>query len=247
MGYNGFARRSVDSGTTWLTPTSVPAGIHFLDVDMADATTGYAVENGPSVLKTVDGGDTWSTLTGPWSLSQHISVVSSQVAWVAAQSSGVFVTRDGGATWNTEAITGTIFGIAGVDTNRAIATGYRSETAYVGPAAGATSQVADYGAPPNNWANGGGGGNMFAVCLQSKSAPTVINSPTWDLDLTPPCTATDTDKWWAIPAVATKIASTPTAGALGRIDVVWGFRPSDTQAAMKYQATVVFEAVAPAV
>ena len=114
----------------------------------------------------------------------------------------------------------------------------------------AAAQVSDYGSAPSNWA-GTGSSSMFGVCLQGVSAQTTVNAGGgWVLDNTTTpgtCTANDTDPWRAVPTAQTKVGQTGSAGQLGRVDLVWGVRMADNQKAGTYAATVLVEALAPAV
>jgi hypothetical protein len=105
--------------------------------------------------------------------------------------------------------------------------------------------VSDYGIAPSNWA-GTGTSSMFGVCLQDVNANTTVDAG-WVKDTTggPQCTASDGDPWRAIPTTQTKIGHTTVSGQTGQVDLVWGARTRADQTKGVYQATMVFEVVAP--
>jgi len=55
--------QSVFSGTSWSAQTSGTTGFLW-SVDLVDASTGYAVGNDGTILKTTDGGTTWNLASG---------------------------------------------------------------------------------------------------------------------------------------------------------------------------------------
>jgi len=87
----------------WQNPQ--PQGNDFNDVQFIDANTAFAVCNGGVVLKTVDGGITWTSkdisTAGSWMLTKTF-FLNSQVGFVVGyvSTTGLFFkTTDGGATW----------------------------------------------------------------------------------------------------------------------------------------------------
>ena len=132
------------------------------------------------------------------------------------------------------------------DAHRAYMVGAGGYIGTLSPSPAAGLQVADFASPASDW-DSGGTSTMFGVCLQAVSAQTTA---AWTVDaanVAGRCQSLDTDPWYAVPATPTKIASTLTPGGLGRADLVWGFRTGSAQAPGTYRATVVFEALAPAV
>lgn len=95
----GYIQKSTDNGVSWTTVLSgagVLAGIEFYDMN-----TGFAVGD-DIVLKTIDGGDTWQTITvanspGPiwhdvaWQDADHVTLVGTPEV--------IFASEDGGETW----------------------------------------------------------------------------------------------------------------------------------------------------
>jgi hypothetical protein len=61
------------------------------------------------------------------------------------------------------------------------------------------------------------------------------------------CTANAADPWYDIPAVTERISYTTGTGNTGRTDLVWGFRSGTSQAAGSVRATILIEALSPAV
>lgn len=105
-------------GSTWATQT-VPTTQTLNAVSFVDTQTGYAVGNRNvaasegTVLKTTDGGATWSALsvtyqdalgvTVPLNTTMHsVSFRDAQTGWIAGEAGLVLYTDDGGATWTSQ-------------------------------------------------------------------------------------------------------------------------------------------------
>jgi photosystem II stability/assembly factor-like uncharacterized protein len=94
----------------------LPQGSQLNDIDASDENTAWAVGDGYTVMKTVDGGNTWQLQDlglfsmRPQPLSapvNSVSVVNSNVVWICCGTSGqqgsvsyIFRTLDGGETWD---------------------------------------------------------------------------------------------------------------------------------------------------
>ena len=103
---NSIIMKTTDGGSHWNTLTSGVSGISFQSLSFIDANTGW-VAGGNLVLKTIDGGSSWT----PESLTTDASIrgvqfVSSTTGF-AVGGGYVFRTLNGGATW-TSVATGTI-------------------------------------------------------------------------------------------------------------------------------------------
>jgi photosystem II stability/assembly factor-like uncharacterized protein len=99
VGANGAVIRSSDY-VTW-TVGSSGVSTTLLNVDMQSDTTAIAVGTGGTIIKTTDGGATWSSITGITTEDIYgVSYASATVAYLAAQDGHVFKTTDGGATWS---------------------------------------------------------------------------------------------------------------------------------------------------
>jgi photosystem II stability/assembly factor-like uncharacterized protein len=103
-------------GTSGVGPTLVIASVALYGVTFANASTGWAVGDGPTVLRTTDGGATWSpagTLPLPagWTEPDRANLKARAVAFsgpmngiVTGFYQTVWRTSDGGGTWEAEAI-----------------------------------------------------------------------------------------------------------------------------------------------
>ncbi len=78
------------------------------DVEFINNTNGYVVGNTGTVLKTTDGGETWTNVSvaGVTDNFLFCTVVDAQTAW-ATSPFGVYKTTNGGSTW--AAVTNTVF------------------------------------------------------------------------------------------------------------------------------------------
>jgi photosystem II stability/assembly factor-like uncharacterized protein len=81
----------------WLPQDSGLAAARLQDVHFPDADTGYAV--GDSILKTVDGGKTWSVLDAGSEYLTAVFFVDGRRGWVAGARGTVFRTSNGGEAW----------------------------------------------------------------------------------------------------------------------------------------------------
>lgn len=111
--YRGVVYKTTDGGGDWIdvTPTqaAVPLPTPFLKVRFANQNEGYISCGNGIVLKTGDGGATWSRCKTPWNTKDSISVwynglgldpSSSQNLWVSGDAFGIISkSTDGGANW----------------------------------------------------------------------------------------------------------------------------------------------------
>jgi photosystem II stability/assembly factor-like uncharacterized protein len=87
---------------------SVPTNYKLNDIDFPTSTTGYIVGDSTTILKTIDGGETWIELN-PIGLSNNafsheivdVDFVNEQIGFVTilSDNSGVYKTVDGGINW----------------------------------------------------------------------------------------------------------------------------------------------------
>jgi photosystem II stability/assembly factor-like uncharacterized protein len=106
---DGVLLHSPDGGATWETQWGGGAAdLRLNDVDMLDGQTGWAVGDATAaqhalVLRTTDGGDTW-TLQDPGDIAFDLAavhVLDAQTAWAVGDGEQILRTTDGGATWTT--------------------------------------------------------------------------------------------------------------------------------------------------
>lgn len=240
----GTVRRTTDGGSSWVAASSIPSVSEALmDVSHGSTQMVVAATVYQQVWRSTDGGDTWSRITGASGDQWSISAVDEQTFFVAGAWGNVTRITTSGASSTSATISGSDHnrGIVATGRESAIVVGQHGVSGRMTPSTSANHLVNDYGAPPANW-SGSGSSSMFGACLQATSAQT---SPVWAVDAGGQCTGSDADPWNAVPALATKIATTGAAGAVGRVDLVWGIRTATNQAPGSYSATVVFEALAP--
>jgi photosystem II stability/assembly factor-like uncharacterized protein len=118
---------TTNGGDTWIDEATTPSATVLFDVIAVSATVAWAVGDGGLIMKTVDGGTTW-TIQGAGVASdlRRISAVSANVAWAVGGNGVILKTIDGGATWRQQ-VSGvtdadppvTFVGLAAVDANTA--------------------------------------------------------------------------------------------------------------------------------
>ncbi|MEG9861723.1 MAG: YCF48-related protein [Parvularculales bacterium] len=109
VGEHGHVVYSDDNGKTWTQASSVPTQVTLTSVTFPGGQTGYAAGHDTTILKTVDGGDTWTLLhNSPSSdapvLTLYFEDENNGLAMGAF--SLVLETKDGGRTWTERSLTG---------------------------------------------------------------------------------------------------------------------------------------------
>lgn len=108
---NGYIYKSVDAGLSF---TAIQSGtIHsgaWNAIHFADENVGYAGGAANVLARTVDGGTSWTTLTGPSAESGNavtaVFTLDRNRAWIGYASGRLYYTLDAGATWSERAFTG---------------------------------------------------------------------------------------------------------------------------------------------
>ncbi|MDP2662839.1 MAG: YCF48-related protein [Dehalococcoidia bacterium] len=98
----------------WVWQNPLPTGSMLYRVSFLDAWTGWAA-GGTTILKTTDGGDSWTAqkLPGDAPLVSAVAFVDAQTGWAVGGAGGISKTTDGGANWRPQA-SGTTRGLTGV-------------------------------------------------------------------------------------------------------------------------------------
>ena len=138
VGVNGTVVRTNDY-RTW---TEGVSGVteNLLNVDMYSSTLAVAVGMEGTLLKTVDGGLTWMSITGITSADLFgVSLVSSSVMYIAGSNGAVHKTIDGGTTWANIGMS-----LSGIDALSINA--YTSDVVYVAGSNGVAYKTSNGGA-----------------------------------------------------------------------------------------------------
>jgi photosystem II stability/assembly factor-like uncharacterized protein len=108
----GYIHHSSDGGLTWTTQeagvinTGIWNAIHF-----ADASVGLVGGAANKLAKTVDGGVTWSTVSGPSAQSAAavtvVRVLDRNRFWIGYDNGKLYYSLDAGVTWTQRSFTGT--------------------------------------------------------------------------------------------------------------------------------------------
>ncbi|MFC1562574.1 YCF48-related protein [candidate division KSB1 bacterium] len=98
-----------NNGMSWWFPGSVPSltGIELHDISFADSLIGIAVGSDSTIMKTTDGGNTWTFITSGAGVSSLNGVVMlkhhtepKNIGWIVGDNGTIIATDDGGNTWN---------------------------------------------------------------------------------------------------------------------------------------------------
>lgn len=75
-------------------------GSHFYDVTFADSLNGWVVGQFGSIIRTTDGGNTWSAQTSPSGQTlRNVHFVNAQIGCIVGDAGTILRTTNGGATW----------------------------------------------------------------------------------------------------------------------------------------------------
>lgn len=97
--------KSSNAGSSWLQMSSGSVG-SFKGISMSDANTGFAIQwrgnYGNNVVKTVNGGDSWSEISGIFpDYLYSIAFVNSLTGFVGSDQGRILKTQNGGLNWST--------------------------------------------------------------------------------------------------------------------------------------------------
>ena len=104
VGDRGVVLLSDDDGKTFRQARSVPVSSSLTGVSFADARTGWAVGHWGAIVKTTDGGETWTVQRSDLTVDQPLFSVyfkNTHEGWTVGLWSLMLHTTDGGATWST--------------------------------------------------------------------------------------------------------------------------------------------------
>jgi photosystem II stability/assembly factor-like uncharacterized protein len=112
------------SGWFWQNP--LPQGNALLSVSFVDANTGTVVGTDGTILRTIDGGNTWTPqASGTTNDLRAVSFADANHGTAVGDLGTILRTTDGGDTWTlqTSGTRGFLFGVSSVDANTATAVG----------------------------------------------------------------------------------------------------------------------------
>jgi len=101
-GLNGSIYKTIDSGNTWNSQTSITSQ-HLWSIYFVDNNLGYAAGDTGTIIKTTDGGVGWSNLTSGTSNNLYDVFFIDNLKGYAVGASGIILkTTDGGSNWTSE-------------------------------------------------------------------------------------------------------------------------------------------------
>ena len=100
----GTIMKSTNSGSDWkIIFSEISATTHIEDLFFLDNSTGWASGENGVILKTTDGGDTWSKQDSKTEVTlKAISFIDDNTGWIVGDEGTIVKTTDGGSTWSAE-------------------------------------------------------------------------------------------------------------------------------------------------
>lgn len=111
---DGAIYKSTDAGATWTEQAAAviaSGGAQLNALQFVDNLRGYAVGDTAIILKTLDGGVTWSVIDGPDGVSSNftaLAVFSQHRIEIGTAADGLYQTQDSGDHWSTKTFTGSV-------------------------------------------------------------------------------------------------------------------------------------------
>jgi photosystem II stability/assembly factor-like uncharacterized protein len=105
----GYVYKSDDGGVTWSTQDAgVATASNLYAVHFADERVGFAAGASDDVIRTIDGGVSWSAVTdvGSGATLNTIFAINAQRAWVGTANGRLYYTEDAGTTWTRRSFSG---------------------------------------------------------------------------------------------------------------------------------------------
>jgi len=116
---------STDGGASWDYPSNLASGVteNLYECEFLDANTGLAGGGYGTLIRTTDGGDTWTAIESPMALvaNKHINAIhvyDATTAFTGGSSGYLMKSVDGGLTWtDTKVNSSTVYDIWALDAN----------------------------------------------------------------------------------------------------------------------------------
>jgi photosystem II stability/assembly factor-like uncharacterized protein len=112
------------NGSAW-NPTSAPSG-QYRALCFLDANTGWAVGDAGKIIRTTNGGTSWTTQTSTTTQTLYgVSFADASNGWAVGKAGTILRTTDGGATWaaETSGTTNDLFDVKAISSSSAWAVG----------------------------------------------------------------------------------------------------------------------------
>lgn len=108
---DGYIYKSTDAALTWTAQESGSiTSSQWNAIEFVDDEVGWVVGNTNAIARTIDGGSTWSSITGPAAEAANhaisVAVLDRNRAWVGYSSGTMYYTLDAGVTWTQRSFTG---------------------------------------------------------------------------------------------------------------------------------------------
>jgi photosystem II stability/assembly factor-like uncharacterized protein len=124
-GYRQTIMYTANAGQTWTISQNSNSTVYYLDIKFPSSQIGFMCSSSGAVLKSVNGGATWTNSPGGTAQFANIYFTDVQTGWAVGSGGLIIHTIDGGATWQaqTSGVTTYLNGVHFLDENRGIVVG----------------------------------------------------------------------------------------------------------------------------
>ncbi len=124
-GYRQTIMYTANGGQTWTISQNSNSTVYYLDIQFPSPQIGYMCSSTGAVLKSVNGGATWSSSPGGSSQLSNLFFTDVNTGWAVGNNGLIIHTIDGGASWQaqTSGTTNYLNGVHFLDANRGMVVG----------------------------------------------------------------------------------------------------------------------------
>ncbi len=124
-GYRQTIMYTANGGQTWTISQNSNSTVYYLDIKFPSPQIGYMCASTGAILKTINGGATWSAIPGGSAQLSNLFFTDVNTGWAVGNGGLIIHTIDGGASWQvqTSGTTNYLNGVHFLDANRGMVVG----------------------------------------------------------------------------------------------------------------------------